>query len=654
MELVTKLFEQYEEEIIKEFESKTDVGTYQPLLEKLRSCLTAGNSTELKRLCTEELKDFDFSFLKHLFDSSMVTVSYSKDIHSSIDDRDYERLELEVIAHQGSPVLMLEKDFTFQHVKEIIERIYEQYALKPFLVSKSHKITGRLVYQMYDSAKRVSLVQEFTDRKDKQKGHLRFVGDPSSKHAPDDETSMLFYFHQFSDDKEDYILVHTERIRPQQCIVEGMVVPLSDDVKLGESLTLGGTKKLLIVNKIQLTEEPLDEVQVKDYTKDWTTETLFAKMFGKYRHPTMYEWLHASWLLSSKYAGYPLHLLVFGPNASGKTTGIIRPTTCLIPDPKPGVFIDGANTTLKGISPSFSGSKLNPGLFITCNRICYVDEFLKAVKRSPKGAGGEQSGLEPFTSMLEHRPSIVASGNTEPTNLVATAKALFTTNPERGLEDLIKCNQELTTPAMARFLTYMQTKEHVDFITDNMAQVCSLKLEDTLPKYDSTFVNVYDYCNGIEANPDYKKLKRIRDEIAAFVPEGLSEMYRGRYLHHLALLVDGVSKVRWLCNEKNAIAYDDVDYRKAEAIMYFIVMSWKERTNFADIPKYLWEDYLSVEERDLYELIKANDGDFNQSSVERTETLKKLLTIGIVIEKHGWLFTHDNPEVWSTNKILDF
>lgn len=651
---ITKLFEKYEEDIIKEFESKTDVGTYQPLLEKLRELLLSGNSQGIKSYIEVELKDFDFSFLKHLYDSSIITVAYSKDIHSSIDERDYERLELEVLKNSESPIITLDKDFTFQHTKEIILKLYEDFKLKPFLISKSNKIKGRVVYQMYDSMKRISLVQEFVEKGIKEdKSYLKFIGDTPSKRAPDSETSRLFYFHHFTDENEDYILVHDERIKPQQCIVEGMVIPLSDDVKIGESLSIGGTKKLLIVHTLEKTEKELTEKEVKEYTKDWTAESLIKKVFGEFRHPTMYEWLHISWLLSSKFAGYPLHLLVFGPNASGKTTGIIKPTTHVVPDPKPGVFIDGANTTLKGIAPSYAGSKLSPGLFIIANRICYVDEFLKAVKRSPRGTHGEQSGLESFTSMLEHQPSIVGSGNTQPTNLVATAKALFTTNPERGLEDLLKCNQELTTPAMARFLTYVQTKEHVDFVTDNMARVSSMKITDAMPKYDPTFINIYDFCNAYETKFDFVRIKKIKDKIQEIVPEGLSEMYRGRYLHHLILLLDGVSKFRWLCNEKETLEVTDEDYNKAEALMYFVIQSWKERINFNEIPKYLWKEYLTVEERNLYEEIKLNDGEKFVDEIKDSTKLKKLLDIEIVINKGGYLYTHDSPYVWSSNSIIN-
>lgn len=656
MERFTKLFDKYKEDIIKEFELKLDIGSYQPLLDKLRTAIVVGDTTELQRLVEQDLKDFDFSFLKHLYDSKIITSSYSNDIHSLVDDLDYERLEVEVLnrEHAHQQIIKLEKDFTFQHVKEIINRLYEEHKVKPFLISKGNSIKGRIVYQMYDSQKRVNLVQEYVkDTKKGKEGCLRFVGDPQSRIAPVEETSQMYYFYLFNDGKEEFIMLHDMKVKPQECIIQGMVVPLSDDIKLGETLSLGATKKLLIVNTITETIKPMTAEEVKDYTKDWTEESFFKKLFGEFRHPTMYEWLHASWLLSSLYSGYPLHLLVFGPNASGKTMGIIRPTTHVIPDPKPNLFVDGAGSTMKGLVPSFSGSRTSPGLFIMSNRICYVDEFLKLIKRSPKNAGGEQMGLESMTSVLEHQATTNVSGNTEPVSPIATAKALFTTNPERGLEDLVRCNQELGTPGMARFLIYVQTKEHVDFVTENMAKVSSMRIEDAMPKTDSIFINVYDFCNEQEALPDFKRIKTIRDKIVEVVPEGLSEMYRGRYLHHLALLVDGVSKVRWLCNQKDTMEYMDEDYTKAEALMYFIVQSWKEKINFNEIPKYLWKEYLSVEERDLYEVIKKLDGHIQVKDVDCSDTLKKLLSISIVIEKNGVLYTYDNPDVWTTTNILD-
>jgi hypothetical protein len=643
------LWEKYSEKIVTAFETRGSFDDYNIHLDKVKEYLTGYDLINLKKYLNENLQDYDFSFLSHLLDDMIQIVSEEKDDTTNIDDKEYERLEVMCFSNRNTKAIRIDRKYSFNHVKEIVSKLYKEHSIKPFLITKSHKIAGRIVWQMYDSPRRISLIQEIVDHKSDSK-FLRFIGDALGKNTPEDETSLLCYFHEFDDGHEKYILLSPERYRPQNCLVEGMVIPLMDDVVVGDSLKIGSTKKLLLANTVQLTERKLTLDEVKEIKKDWNRERLKEMFFGLYRHPPIFEDMILAWIFGGKNCGYPLHFFMLGPNASGKTW-LMKSISTQLPDLAPGSFIDGANTTIKGLVPSFQGSVMSPGLFVRSYRICYVDEFLKTIPRT--GANGKGiDEMTPFVSLLEHRSSIVASGNTEPTNIVATAKGMFIGNPERGLTDLIECSEKLTQPVMARFLSYNQTDEHVNYITERIAEISSFDSDSCLPKRNSDMLNLYDFCAEKPALADFKRVMDIRNKFIELVPDRLRDMYRGRYFHHINCLVDGISKTRFLSNEKDSLEYDDEDYRKAESIMWFVISSWGTKINPVDLDIWHRADYLYPKERDLYELIKKENGDLCEDDVSDKDKLKKLFDWRLIINKGGQLYSYDNEEVWGKQMRL--
>ena len=648
------LYEKYEKDIIAQLETKLNVAEYSHLLDLIKENLHAFNIKELRKLMTTELKDFNFSFLDHLFTKEFSTLSAYSDEFDSISTQDKERLMMEIMNNKkNKAVIKVSKPYNFVHVKEIIKELYEEYKTKTFIISKSHKIAGRVTYQKFESAKRISLIQEYQDLK-KDSSHLNFVGDPVPKKAPIDENSHLFYLHEFeTNDKEKIDLLTEKPIAPQECIIEGMVIPLNDDFKIGEKLTLGETKKLLIANEIILTQEDLDEVKIKDLCKGWNRESLSQLIFGKLRAPRPVETLKLAWLFSGKSGGYPLHLLVIGPNGTGKTMSYLTPMSIHVNSFGERKFIDGASTTLLGLVPSFSNTKAEPGLFIKSSRTCYIDEFFKTVHRSGFNLGGGNiKGLEPFTSLLEHKPALVASGNTAVAEFVATAKALFVTNPEKGLRELPQIIESLSVPAMARFLIYKQTQEEIDWIEEHVPEIMNLREEEYLPKRNIDVVNLFDFFYKREVVVDFHKIKGIRDRLKKEVPDALQDMFRTRYFHHIACLIDGVSNIRFLCNEKDSLEYDQVDYDEAETIIHYVVGGWNDNFNVEKVPVSKRHLFLHEAPSSLYELICKENGDLSEVDVEDKESLKKLLEYKLVYNKKGYLLPYYNPDIVSGNGVV--
>ena len=647
------VYQQYEKQIIEEFERHGNIAEYGHLKDLLKKVLDEFNIDEVRRLIKNELKDYDFSFLKHLYSQKFKGVASNNEKYESFDDKDAEGLKFYMLANKGLELMKIDMKLNFIYAKEIMQELYESHENKMFIISKSHKLHGRVVFQKFYTKKHVSLIQEYESLKDKKR-YIMFIGDKFPNKQAIYHNSQPFYFHEFECNGEKYELLYDQPIKPQDCTIEGMVINMNDDIKLGESLKVSEAHKLLIAHTVIEDLKELTPPEVKEICKGWDREVLAEKMFGKLRAPKMVETLKLAFTFSGKAGGYPLHLIVMGPNGTGKTLSYLTTTSMNVPGTfGPKGFIDGSGTTLLGLIPSYSSSKAAPGLFVESTRICYIDEFFKVMSRSGFSIqGGRVHGLEPFAGLLEHREkSQYGSGNTESANFVASAKALFVTNPEKGLESLDQIVSALSTPSMARFLIYQQTKEEINWIENHIHEIMSMREGDYLPATDKNFVNLFDYFYKRVIVVDYNKLKAIRERLKELVPASLQDMFRTRYFHHVACVVDGISNIRFLCNEKKSLEYDDEDYVEAEALMHYVVSSWSDGFNIekVDVDKrYL---YLHKKEMDLYTEVCRENGDLLEVDVEDTDSLKKLLDYKIVYSKKGYLLPYYNPDVWNSKGV---
>lgn len=646
-------YAKYEKQIVDEFEKHGNVAEYGHLKDQLKKAMTENKIDEIKRLLKDELKEYDMSFLKH-FCARGLTVGATKfEEYESMDDKDHEALVMFLNANKGLELYYTERKYNYNYVKEIIKESYEMCGTKTFVISKSHKIKGRIVYQKEDKKRQISVVQEYENNKDGTR-YLWFFGDKQPEKAVTYSNSQPFYSYEFESEGETFDVYYKDLIKPQDCVIEGMLINMNDTHKIGESLKVNETKKIFFAQNIVEELKDLSVEDIKEICKDWNREVLAQKMFGKLRAPRMVETLKLAFAFSGKNSGYPLHLIVIGPNGTGKTMSYLTPISINIPGAfGPKGFIDGASTTLLGLVPSYSSSKADPGLFVKASRICYIDEFFKIMSRSGFNMQSNKTGgLEPLTGLLEHRKdSRGSSGNTGDVSFTATAKALFVTNPEKGLRELPQIVEALSTPAIARFLIYQQTKEEIDWITEHIPEIMGMKEEEYLPQQDKNFVNLFDYFYKREIVIDYNKMNRIREKVKKEVPEALQDMFRTRYFHHIACVIDGISNIRFLCNEKDTLDYTDEDYVEAEHLMLYVVGSWTEGfdMNKVDIDKRFL--FLHKEESDLYELVCKENGDLTEEMIEDKQSLKKLLDYRLVYDKYGYILPYFNPDVESEKGV---
>jgi len=117
---------------------------------------------------------------------------------------------------------------------------------------------------------------------------------------------------------------------------------------------------------------------------------------------------------------------------------------------------------------------------------------------------------------------------------------------------------------------------------------------------------------------DYKWVARIHKKYYLIVPDKLKDVYI-RYNHHLACLVDGLSKLSWLIGDKEDFKIvTKKDYGLAEEIYSTVISSW----NMADedmkkIPKNARVKHLKSSERKLYDVVSDYGGITHDELSER-------------------------------------
>lgn len=511
-----------------------------------------------------------------------------------------------------------------------------------FFITAEKEVRGKITTQAFQDMRQIRLMSVRKGKNGDTDFH--FIGDPGSSVGYTRTLSDYFYVYPFETLTKKYYVLSKEAVRPGHCEVTGMEVFASDEVKITSgTFNLPSNVTLLFAQKIRSEIKPLSISEVRIATQNWNMDFLAEAVFGANRHPPWFERAYLAWLFSGKFDGYPLHIGIMGPAGTGKTRGMIIPLTYQIPEPSPGVFFDGTKSTLKGLVPSFGGKEPQEGYFAKCERIAYVDEFLTSLKRM----GGpvddnDETGM--LTTLLEHMPTPAMSGRGQTTMVHPTAKLILTTNPERGLSNLVDCAMRLKRAFMSRVLWYQQTEEHIAFINKNKARNTAMRHEDKYPKQIMNFRNVYDAMLDKTVDLDYERIDELFKQYHDIVPEEMKEVYMARYNHHLMCLVDGFAKLAWLTNQRVKLKATDDDYAEAESVFATFLMSWGKGVNFKKIPIRVRERYLSVSQMNVFQYVSQNAGckpeEIQTEFGRAPRELQDLLDLGLVKVLNGGFYPH--------------
>ncbi len=239
------------------------------------------------------------------------------------------------------------------------------------------------------------------------------------------------WVYQFESNQREYIVLSEEKQLLVNCVLQGTLIKLEDELKIGESKTLNKTISLILLHSVTTTKpifkshkEMIDRmVKIKLNHKKYFN-WLFSKEGITYDHPDYFQYLVSAFLLSAK-EGFPLHLMILAKPGTGKST--IEECIHEKYDESKEI-VEGSGSTIKALIPSFKSFPVDVGALLKANRICIVDEFFKILLRTHHEDREQQLGS--LNPLLEHKDRLFSSGNGEIKGH-ATARCLFVGNTKR-------------------------------------------------------------------------------------------------------------------------------------------------------------------------------------------------------------------------------
>ena len=488
-----------------------------------------------------------------------------------------------------------------------------------FLISNKDEIKGKITGKVRNNKIRVDLASHYIPKRDDSEPFTMFFGEGTSKAKCVHTLSADFYSYTFEDGTKQYLVLSLTPIITQRVILKGCIAQVADKMVVGESFQLPANLNVVFVNSVEEEKREYSLKEIRALVGTPTFDEVKKMFFGVYEHP---KWLHQmilAWSFSYPVDGYPLHLSILGPPGSGKSSSIIDPILTVIPDES-----QRGLSTFKGYIPSFGSTGatgFNEGSLLRADRLCYLDEFLTPICAGSNNYNEISNLFGKMTSLLEWRAGSISSGKGRNIDVAQpTMQVLTCSNFQAGIQDIVQIADRLNNATLSRMFWYVQNQENIDFTAKKAAGVMGIKNKDRMPINDGKAMALYDFFK-MEDNVsaiDYNWVARIHKKYYLIVPDKLKDVYI-RYNHHLACLVDGLSKLSWLIGDKEDYKIvSKADYDLAEEIYSTVISSW----NMADedmkkIPKNARVKHLKSSERKLYDVVSDYGGITHDELSER-------------------------------------
>ncbi len=431
-----------------------------------------------------------------------------------------------------------------------------------------------------------------------------------------DAFALDFWMYRIiTEEGKEYYIMTQEELPNEVCTFNGMLVELDDFAEMSKSMKIGSLSRIFFMKDYTPSIKILTPKAIVTYTRErkiteqnWLDLLAYHPKFDSYnRFPGDIEVFKSAHLLSSKVDDYPLHLGIMGPQGTRKSKGYIETVAYKFND-KPHI-VEGANSRIKGLSPSFKEKPANLGYLVNCNRMGWVDEIGKMVEfELNKHQLNEGNVLGELNSLLDHSSREVVSGNDNSVNAEATAKFCFVLNPISGKNFIGSHVGSIDSTTMSRILWWVQDDDEQSFVkgregvvrippTHKQAQELNM-LINTNKKTNSRkkcwggylcvggdmgnnvgnrdeFLTLFDTCQSFLSIIDDNKVLDLANTITQLAREPMKGVWEPRSEHHVKLLVDGLCKHRCLFKDydEKFIAKQE-DYDLAERILVRMVKGW--------------------------------------------------------------------------------
>jgi len=484
-------------------------------------------------------------------------------------------------------IIKLRNPYPFKNIKSLIRERYQEYGEIHFLINTNTRIKGKVTHRINDFKNRISLIKVVEQHlEDEETGEDIKVRSLCFFNEKIDRRKTIaysfdadFYIYKMVSNEREYLLFSRESLELKEYTIEGMQVEMSDMADIGNYTRINLMLPVLFVNQAReriirfKSPEALFKV-LPAFTEDKLMSYLLSGEEGTYfPHPRYFERLIAAFLFSARYdtSPYPLHLLIIGPPGSGKS----KVMECLHGKfEENNEITDGSCSTIKSLIPSFKSTiTIQTGDLIKSNRICCVDEFLRILVRIPSEEREPQ--LAALNPLLEHKVRNFGSGNYSFKG-VMTAKMITASNPVYGTSDMIRLTNKIDKSFISRLLVYYQDSRHFKTVAEKdetQLRKTSLEMEKEL------FVSLYDYLGSFQSEFDKGNVNAIYEEGLRKLGEDeesnelvdVRSIYLARYKHHLYCLMDGIVKLRCLCERDVSFQAKRKDFERVREIWNKII-----------------------------------------------------------------------------------
>jgi len=514
----------------------------------------------------------------------------------------------------------IDEKIDWKELKEYTKELMHQRQRMFFLSHAHDKIMGKpqLIFPTIQRIPLLRLVSRVIKEKIKgaederatQVFEYKFIDDKFDKRydgKTEDTLALDFFVYRVVDNGKEHYVFSQKRLSEEHAEFYGMQINLDDLSDLSSNLKIRKISSIFLLKEHKPSIEVLDNEKLVIFTKElkekfgWDManfqDFIFTHPDGNiYDYSDDFNKLRIAQLLSSKYEGYPLHLLKLGPVGTGKTT------EAEVLDHKfqeeQGI-LEAGSSRMKVLVPSFKEKPANLGYICNCNRVAIIDELMKMIQ-GVMDVSHQQSSVSAYLGelnmLLEQKRRTVGSGNDNSAVVKSTAKVCITSNPLAGLSNLSEHLKVIDPTTMSRLFVWVQDKEECDkiynknirkspehsfnppnnFSREVFCSCSSIRYKDSVRGKLDAFLTIYDSCQQFIVDFDKDRVKSISNDISKLCKDGLKDVWKARGLHHSILILDGLVKFRCLFMDYDAeFKVKEEDYQLLSKILMHACKSWE-------------------------------------------------------------------------------
>ena len=508
------------------------------------------------------------------------------------------------------------ENLPWEEMKEDVRKIIKNTNKMFIVCSKDDIITGKP--QLIHATKKTITLVRLTEKEIGRKGQEEMVQkikflDESADKRTDGTTikswSEEFWTYRIISNDVEYYLLSKEELPIQSCIITGMKMKVNDIAEMNQSLKVKSLSTLFFVNSFEPAVKIVSKEELVKFTKEnkiteevWTDFLDYHRIHSRNRFPYLSNMIRSAQILSGKKDEWPLHVGIIGPAGTRKSMGYVE-TIAWKFDEEPAI-IEGANSRIKGLSPSFKEKPANIGYLAKAERMGFVDELGKMIEFESNRHDGQVSNvLGELNFLLDHKKRTVGSGNDNQCVVQANAKFLFVSNPVRKKRCLRDHVGTVDPTTMSRILWWVQNKAEQEFVIskDGIKRINQLVGEEIPPtpiekKYTlntkilypllykcrgecvftrEEYLTLFDSVNSFLCEINEDKIEELSKMVTKLAEGKMQDIWKPRGPHHIELLIDGFIKHRCLFKDYDStFTAKPEDYELAQRFLIEMVERW--------------------------------------------------------------------------------